>query len=168
MEALVLRRTILKGFAGFVIGLPFIAACESGGGKSSGSGMVSEAARKDVLAVLPKNYGFERLNTLVKSAGMLDELMGPGHFTLFAPTDSAFGALGENELVRLSRPANRDELVRLLRNHLLNQVVLRKDLKRGQSLRTLAKASLTVDAHGQQIDVNTANLLATDLPPRQY
>ena len=106
----------------------------------------------------------EKINILVKSAGMLDQLMAPGHYTFFAPSDGAFAAMGEGGVARLTRPANRDELVRLLRNHLLNQVVLQSDFRRGQELRTLAKGTLRVDMHGRDsIDVNGAHLLMMDL-----
>ncbi|MEL7065909.1 MAG: fasciclin domain-containing protein, partial [Planctomycetota bacterium] len=43
----------------------------------------------------------KRLDTLVaavKAAGLVDALAGDGPFTVFAPTDAAFGRLGEEAL----------------------------------------------------------------------
>ena len=160
-----LRRKFLVGLASLpVLSTPFLAACESsGGGKSSGA-KVPEYSRKDLLAVLPKrDFTFDRLNMLVKLAGMEDQLMAPGHYTLLAPSDRAFAALPDSDMKRLQRPENRDELVRLLRNHLIDDVILLTDFRRGP-LRTLAKVDLAVNVRpGDRVSINGAHFERTDL-----
>src|SRR5690242_17444133 len=55
----------------------------------------------------------------VKAAGLADTLESPGPYTVFAPTDAAFGRLPPGTLDRLVRPENREGLVRLLSYHIV-------------------------------------------------
>merc|ERR1712146_156647 len=72
------------------------------------------------------------LSTLVAAvvAGDLAEtLSSPGPFTVFAPTNDAFGALPEGTLDTLLKPENKDQLVDILTYHVLPAQVLSTDLK---------------------------------------
>ncbi len=63
-----------------------------------------------------------RLDTLVaavKAAGLAEALSGEGPFTVFAPTDAAFSRLGEDTLVGLLEPGQRETLGRILKHHVL-------------------------------------------------
>merc|ERR1712141_981181 len=76
------------------------------------------------------------LSTLVAAvvAGDLAEtLSSPGPFTVFAPTNEAFGALPEGTLDSLLKPENKDQLVDILTYHVLPAQVLSTDLKFFQS-----------------------------------
>merc|ERR1712107_824068 len=79
------------------------------------------------------------LSTLVAAvvAGDLAEtLSSPGPFTVFAPTNEAFGALPEGTLDTLLKPENKDQLVDILTYHVLPAQVLSTDLKFFQSVPT--------------------------------
>merc|ERR1712151_577472 len=72
------------------------------------------------------------LSTLVAAvvAGDLAEtLSSPGPFTVFAPTNDAFGKLPEGTVDTLLKPENKDQLVDILTYHVLPEQVLSKDLK---------------------------------------
>merc|ERR1712157_706084 len=72
------------------------------------------------------------LSTLVAAvvAGDLAEtLSSPGPFTVFAPTNDAFGKLPEGTLDSLLKPENKDQLVDILTYHVLPAQVLSTDLK---------------------------------------
>merc|ERR1712025_1116803 len=80
------------------------------------------------------------LSTLVAAvvAGDLAEtLSSPGPFTVFAPTNEAFGALPEGTLDTLLKPENKDQLVDILTYHVLPAQVLSTDLKFFQSVPTV-------------------------------
>merc|ERR1711937_827946 len=80
------------------------------------------------------------LSTLVAAvvAGDLAEtLSSPGPFTVFAPTNEAFGALPEGTLDTLLKPENKDQLVDILTYHVLPTQVLSTDLKFFQSVPTV-------------------------------
>merc|ERR1711920_954928 len=72
------------------------------------------------------------LSTLVAAvvAGDLAEtLSSPGPFTVFAPTNDAFGKLPEGTVDTLLKPENKAQLVDILTYHVLPEQVLSKDLK---------------------------------------
>merc|ERR1711972_1128832 len=72
------------------------------------------------------------LSTLVAAvvAGDLaDTLSSPGPFTVFAPTNEAFGALPAGTLDSLLKPENKAQLADILTFHVLPEQVLSTDLK---------------------------------------
>merc|ERR1719310_79037 len=80
------------------------------------------------------------LSTLVAAvvAGdLVETLSSPGPFTVFAPTNEAFGALPEGTLDNLLKPENKDQLVDILTYHVLPAQVLSTDLKFFQSVPTV-------------------------------
>ncbi len=55
----------------------------------------------------------------VSAAGLVDTLSGAGPFTLFAPTDKAFGRVPAEMTAWLMNPANRDALAKVVKFHLV-------------------------------------------------
>ncbi len=55
----------------------------------------------------------------VKAAGLVDTLQGPGPFTVFAPTDSAFKKLPPGTVATLVKPENKAKLVKILTAHVV-------------------------------------------------
>eukprot|EP01052_Picozoa_sp_SAG31_P062345 SAG31_NODE_21331_length_552_cov_0.889625_2_plen_83_part_01 len=58
---------------------------------------------------------FSTLVTAVSTAGLVETLSGPGPFTVFAPTNDAFAALGTQTINAVL--ANHDLLVSILTYH---------------------------------------------------
>jgi uncharacterized surface protein with fasciclin (FAS1) repeats len=61
----------------------------------------------------------ETLVAAVKAAGLVDTLASGGPFTVFAPTDAAFGKLPAGTVETLLQPANRDQLRAVLTYHVV-------------------------------------------------
>ena len=55
----------------------------------------------------------------VKAAGLVDTLMGPGPFTVFAPVNSAFDKLPAGTVDTLLKPENKDLLTKILTYHVV-------------------------------------------------
>ena len=55
----------------------------------------------------------------VKQAGLVDTLSGPGPFTVFAPTNSAFDALPAGTVDSLMMPSNKAKLQKVLTYHVV-------------------------------------------------
>jgi uncharacterized surface protein with fasciclin (FAS1) repeats len=55
----------------------------------------------------------------VKAAGLVDALMGPGPFTVFAPVNDAFAALPAGTVDTLLKPENKDTLTKVLTAHVV-------------------------------------------------
>jgi len=87
------------------------------------------------------------LSTLVAAvvAGDLaDTLSSPGPFTVFAPTNDAFGALPAGMVDSLMKPENKGQLVDILTYHVLPVQVLSTDLKSSQRVKTVEGKNLHV------------------------
>ena len=59
------------------------------------------------------------LVTAVKAAGLVDTLEGNGPFTVFAPTNDAFGKLPAGTVDTLLKPENQDQLKKVLTYHVV-------------------------------------------------
>jgi len=70
------------------------------------------------------------LVTAVKAAGLVDTLESPGPFTVFAPTNEAFGKLPVGAVENLLKPENLDSLKRVLTYHVLAGRLSASDLKK--------------------------------------
>jgi len=105
------------------------------------------------------------LSTLVSAvvAGDLaDTLSGTGPFTVFAPTNDAFGALPAGTLDTLMKPENKGQLVDILTFHVVPQKSFAKDLDLFQALTTVEGKPLHVQKWGGVVKVG-ASLTSADL-----
>lgn len=105
------------------------------------------------LAIL---NGFDALVEAVAAAGLVDALRGDNEgagFTVFAPTDAAFEALGEV-------PSDPEVLAQVLLYHVVPATALSTDLSDDQALPTLQGGTLTVDLSAG-VRIEGANSAAT-------
>lgn len=65
----------------------------------------------------------------VKAAGLVDTLMGPGPFTVFAPTNAAFDALPAGTVDTLLKPENKAQLTKVLTCHVVGKAVMSEALQ---------------------------------------
>ncbi len=94
------------------------------------------AAGKDKATVSPMDiadYAAETpdLSTLaaaMKAANVVDTLKGPGPFTVFAPTNDAFGKLPAGTVGTLLKPENQDTLSKILTYHVVAGKITSKQL----------------------------------------
>lgn len=74
----------------------------------------------NVIDVLALNSNLTSLVRLLKTAGLADELQGPGPFTVFAPNDEAFRSMRKENLQKLERDPQ--ILKTFLKNHIVQGV----------------------------------------------
>ncbi|EMI28491.1 MULTISPECIES: fasciclin domain-containing protein [Rhodopirellula] len=104
----------------------------------------NETAKKNIVetAVAAK---FNTLVAAVKAGGLVETLSGEGPFTVFAPTDEAFEKLPEGTLESLLKPENKDQLVAILKYHVVSGKVPAKTVVTLDSAETLGgKVSIEV------------------------
>jgi uncharacterized surface protein with fasciclin (FAS1) repeats len=65
----------------------------------------------------------------VKAAGLVDTLMSPGPFTVFAPTNAAFAKLPADTVPTLLKPENKGTLTSVLTYHVVPGKLSAQDLK---------------------------------------
>ena len=114
----------------------------------------------EFLAALAGDGDLGKLNEIAGNAGLADLLGGTGPYTVFAPDNGAFNALGA-QADALKGEAMRPQAIALLRAHIVPGVVTRRDLEaalaRGGSrptqMRTMAGGTLTFTRDGDAIVV---------------
>ena len=82
----------------------------------------------------------------VQTAHLESEWSKPGPFTVFAPTDLAFGKLREGEITELLKPENRIKLTGILNSLVVEGRNNFKDFADGQKLKTVNGKELLVHA----------------------
>ncbi|MDX2088894.1 MAG: fasciclin domain-containing protein [Kofleriaceae bacterium] len=109
---------------------------------------------------------FTVLVEAVVAAGLVPTLSGAGPYTVFAPTDAAFGELlDELNLTKEQLLADDELLPEVLKYHVVSGRVLKADVPVGTAITTVQGATLTVDASLAITDqrARKANIVATDV-----
>lgn len=113
-------------------------------------------AKPNIVGVAAGNADFSTLVTAVKAAGLVDTLSGAGPFTVFAPTNAAFGKLPAGTVETLVKPENKATLTKILTYHVVPGKLNAADLKDGQKLKTVEGEELTVKASGGKVSLTDA------------
>lgn len=74
---------------------------------------------KDIIDNAVNSKDHTTLVAAVKAAGLVDTLKGPGPFTVFAPTNAAFGKLPAGTVDTLVKPENKATLTSILTYHVV-------------------------------------------------
>jgi Secreted and surface protein containing fasciclin-like repeats len=88
----------------------------------NGAEIINEQALDQNATIADNAMKVQNLTTLidaVKSAGLAEELMGEGPYTLFAPTNDAFAKLPAEAVNDLMKPENREMLQDVINAHLV-------------------------------------------------
>ena len=99
----------------------------------------------------------------VHASGLDQVLSGKGPFTVFAPTDIAFGKLDKAVLDNLLKPENKTELTDLLNHHVVPGKIDFKDLKDGEKLKTVNGKELLVHVKDGHATVDGAKIQSHDV-----
>ena len=87
----------------------------------------------------------------VKAAGLVATLESKGPFTVFAPTNAAFGKLPAGTVDTLVKPENKATLTKILTYHVVPGRLAAADLKDGMKLKTAEGEQLTVKLDGSKV-----------------
>lgn len=120
-------------------------------------------ANKNIIENAVNSPIHKTLVAAVKAAGLVDTLSGPGPFTVFAPTDDAFGKLPAGTVDTLVKPESKDTLVKILTYHVvpgkISSKQLAKLIKKGggkATLKTVQGEDLTASMAGDKIVLTDA------------
>lgn len=119
-------------------------------------------AAKDIVATAQATPDLSTLVTAVKAAGLVETLQGAGPYTVFAPTNEAFDALGADTLKTLTTTKT-DDLKKVLLNHTVAGSVMAADLSDGQKIETVGGKTLTVKIDGDKVTVGGATVTQPDV-----
>ena len=110
---------------------------------------------KNIIQNAVNSKDHTTLVAAVKAAGLVDTLQGAGPFTVFAPTNMAFGKLPAGTVETLVKPENKDTLTKILTYHVvpgrLTAASLMRSVKEGNGmahLKTVEGEDLMVKQSG--------------------
>jgi uncharacterized surface protein with fasciclin (FAS1) repeats len=123
---------------------------------------------KNIIQNAVNSKDHTTLVAAVKAAGLVETLEGKGPFTVFAPTNAAFGKLPAGTVDSLVKPENKPTLTKILTYHVVPGKLDASDLTDGRKLKTAEGEELTVkhadgkiwivDAKGDKSMVSISNV----------
>ncbi len=118
---------------------------------------------RTVLETAEDAGAFSILIRAAKATGMMDKLAEPGPYTLFAPTDDAFGKLPKATLEALFKPEGKAKLTEILTYHVVAGTILSRDVigKRLEA-QTLQGEAVLIDAT-RGIMIENAHVTRADM-----
>ena len=128
----------------------------------AGAVSAGAAAEKDIVETAKAAGQFSTLLTAAAEAGLAETLAGEGPFTVFAPTDEAFARMPRGKLDDLMLPANRDELIGILKGHVTSGTGMSSAVKIIE-LPTVAGPPLRVRLDSTGVTVNDSRVTHADI-----
>ncbi|WP_280708427.1 fasciclin domain-containing protein [Bradyrhizobium sp. BR13661] len=108
---------------------------------------------KNIIQNAVNSKDHTTLVAAVKAAGLVETLEGKGPFTVFAPTNTAFGKLPAGTVDTLVKPENKATLTKILTYHVVAGRLEASDLTDGKMLKTVEGEQLTVKHDGGKIEI---------------
>jgi uncharacterized surface protein with fasciclin (FAS1) repeats len=113
----------------------------------------------DAAKPIPENAAaapnLTTLVTALKAADLVATLSGPGPFTVFAPTNDAFGRLAAGTVDTLMKPANKATLVKVLTYHVVPGTITLEQLK--QQIAAGGGTATLTTVEGEALSVTDLN-----------
>ena len=145
-------------------------ACTTYGGDnyantSSADTMANDPAMisVNVVETIVDSPNHTTLESLVKSAGLVETLSGDGPFTVFAPTDAAFSRVPSETVTALTQASNREMLSGVLTYHVVSGRFTAQDLTQrissgggSTTLTTVQGTQLTASIEGDFVKITDA------------
>lgn len=137
------------------------------------------AQKQSIVDIAVSNDDFSTLVTALKAADLVGALQGDGPFTVFAPTNAAFGKIDSKTLNSLLEPKNKAKLSSILTYHVVPGKLAAADvvaaLKKGNGkveVKALSGATLTVvqkdgkiwlkDENGNYSQITSTDVMASN------
>lgn len=168
-----------KSLLRLALGLALVSTAAPALAKNPMVGGAPMYASKTIVENAVNSKDHTTLVAAVKAAGLVDTLSGPGPFTVFAPTNAAFGKLPPGTVETLVQPQNKAQLTGILTYHVVPGTYTSKELVRlarqgggeatlktvqGEPLTvtTKGKAVMVTDTKGNTARVTTANVMQSN------
>ena len=156
------------------LGAGTLAACNSGADTKadaspgttiethSQAGVIDSTSQPNVVQVAVGSADHSTLVKAVQAADLVTSLSNAGPFTVFAPTNAAFGKLPAGTVEDLLKPEKKDALIDILQHHVYVGVLKAEQLQDGQSLGMVDGKNITIKiVDGKPVINGKANIVAS-------
>lgn len=140
-------------FVAAVVSLMSLATCFAADKKES----------KDIVDTAVAAGDFKTLAAALKAADLVETLKGKGPFTVFAPTDEAFGKLPKGTVEDLLKPENKKKLAGILTYHVVPGKVMAADVVKLTKAKTVQGSEVTIKVEDGKVMVDNAKVVKTDI-----
>jgi uncharacterized surface protein with fasciclin (FAS1) repeats len=117
----------------------------------------------NITQVVNAEKNMTTLKRGIVASGLDQVLSGAGPFTVFAPSDRAFGKLESGTIENLLKPENKLKLTALLNHHVVSGKISFKDLKDGDKLKSLNGKELSVKVKDAKVSIDGATVQNRDV-----
>jgi uncharacterized surface protein with fasciclin (FAS1) repeats len=103
------------------------------------------SASNTVVDVISNNKELSVLASLLKAVGLIEPLSGAGPFTVFAPTNDAFGKVPGYKIKLFTDPANKDTLTAVLKYHVASGNMSSSSFVNNEKIMTLQGSHVFIE-----------------------
>lgn len=121
------------------------------------------AGEKDIVTTAVEAGSFKTLAAALDAAGLVSALQGDGPFTVFAPSDAAFAKLPKGTVETLLKPENKQQLVDLLKFHVVKSRVLAADVVKLAAAETANGQRLSIHVDEGVVTLDGVKVVKTDI-----
>lgn len=121
---------------------------------------IAPATAADLVETAEKSSEIRTFVEAIERSGLASTLRGRGPFTVFAPSNSAFSRLTEDEREQLFKDKKR--LAAILSYHVMPEKLLVADVKPGPA-KTMQGQNLQLTSDNGMVSVNKARVTLSDL-----
>jgi uncharacterized surface protein with fasciclin (FAS1) repeats len=125
------------------------------------SAVQDDESQKNIVQTAIASPDHKTLVTALKAASYVDALSNAGPFTVFAPTDQAFGKLPAGTVDDLVKPENKDKLQNILEYHVYVGVIRESMVNGSMNLNQVNGKNVTLSKEGDKLKVNGYEVLAS-------
>jgi uncharacterized surface protein with fasciclin (FAS1) repeats len=125
------------------------------------SAVQDDESRKNVVQTAVASPDHKTLVAALKAAEYVDALSNAGPFTVFAPTDDAFGKLPAGTVEDLVKPENKLKLQDILEYHVYVGTIRESMVQGSMNLNQVNGKNVSLTKSDGKLQVNGANVLAT-------
>lgn len=125
------------------------------------SAVQDDESQKNIVQTAIASPDHKTLVAALKAASYVDALTNAGPFTVFAPTDEAFGKLPAGTVEDLVKPENKLKLQDILEYHVYVGVIRESMVQGTMNLGQVNGKSVSLTKNGDKMQVNGANIVAT-------
>ena len=118
-------------------------------------------SEKDIVTIAVESGKFNTLAKVLTETGLVEALQGEGPFTVFAPTDEAFGKLPEGTIESLLN--DKETLKSILLYHFVSGKVTSDQVVKLNKAETLAGKSINIKTINGGVVINDSKVLTADV-----
>ncbi len=133
-------------------------------GLTGQSGVKDDESARNVVQVAVSSPDHTTLVKAVQAAGLVDALSNAGPFTVFAPTNAAFGALPAGTVENLLKAENKDALVNILQYHVIVGVYNADSFTDGQEIGQVNGDPITMNVKDGKVTINGKATIVASIP----